>query len=52
MSYLCIIFYCNLKWDFHTYNLAGTLRDIIYKFVELKDVLPIKTIRDTYFAFY
>jgi len=52
IRYLGIIFDNNLRWDLHTSNLVCKLRSIIYKFVQLNNVLPSTTIRNTYFAFY
>jgi len=33
-------------------NLIGKLRCIIFKFVKLKHMQPLKSLRNTYYAFY
>lgn len=50
--YLGIIFDNNLRWNLHVNNLVGKFRSISYKFVKLRNILPIETIQNIYFAFF
>jgi len=52
IRYLGIIYDNNLRWDLHINNIIGKLRCIIFKFVKLKNLFPLKLLRKTYFAFY
>lgn len=52
IRYLGIIIDNNLRWNYHINNLVGKLRYSLYKFIKLKNILPIETLRMIYFAFY
>lgn len=44
--------YQTLRWNFHIHNLVGKLRYSLHKFILLKYILPVETLRTIYFAFY
>jgi len=50
IHYLGIIFDQNLRWNLHICNLVGKLRSTIP--IRPTDLLPVKTLRMIYFAFY
>lgn len=52
IRYLGIIFDNNLRWNLHIHNLVGKLRYSLHKFILLKEILPVETLRTIYFAFY
>jgi len=49
IRYLGIIIDNNLRWNYHINNLVGKLRYSLYKFIKLKNILPIETLRMIYF---
>ena len=52
IRYLGIIIDNNLRWNLHINNLVGKLRYSLHKFIKLKNILPVQTLRMIYFAFY
>lgn len=52
IRYLGIIIDNNLRWNYHINNLVGKLRYSLHKFIKLKNILPVETLRMIYFAFY